>query len=124
MVDEFPIPVEYGNREGQYFREPLLETLKELVLAVKMGPCSHSEVVEVSDVKLWYDSYSDFHMLQFTARGRVVEVRLYRVFGSWIHDVGKPRESGKEFWVGCLGHRVEAYANGLRRELGVQIRRS
>lgn len=56
---------------------------EELYYARKLiaeGPNPESEVLELKDVKIWYDSDDDFHKLSFVAKGKNVEIHLYKVF--------------------------------------------
>lgn len=104
--------IQYGNREGQYFSENKFDFLRELLQQVHQGPNPpHSEVVEVEDVKIWYDQREDFHRLSFNARGHFIETQFYKVYSVYI--------DGKEHWVGCLYSNMWELANSVRKELGV-----
>jgi hypothetical protein len=106
------IPVEYGNRQGQYFTEWRFDLLKELLGRIHEGPMPpQSEIVEIENAQIWYDAREDFHRLSFRARGRLVEVQLYKVFSSKI--------DGEEHWVGCPRNQIWEYALSIRRKLGV-----
>lgn len=79
------------------WRIKLLEELLELVRELE---------VEATDVKFWYDVPEDFHRMAFTANGRRVEVRLYKVFSITV--------DGFSDWTGVRRSEMGALATRIR----------
>lgn len=102
--------IEYGNREGQYFRQGLFYTLTALLGQIALGPSpTISTPIDCQNPRIWYDNRHDFHHLSFIANGHCVNVKLYKVFSCYF--------DGEEGWIGCPTYGIHEYARYIRDEL-------
>lgn len=110
VAERAVIPVEYGNLTGQYFTQWRIDALLDLLQLI-VYCYSDTPLVEITDVKIWYDADEDYHRMSFYApvTGKVMAVRLYKV---WTCEI-----SGVTVWQGCPRHMLGAFAKQLRDEM-------
>lgn len=113
MAERAVIPVEYGNLTGQYFTQWRIHRLLDL-LQLLVYCYSNTPLVEIADVKIWYDADEDFHRMSFSApvTGKVIAVRLYKVLTCEV--------DGVTTWQGCPRDMVGEFAKHLRDQMRIE----
>ena len=99
MTIEFSL----GNTDGQYFTQSRFDLLKELAIHLdEIG-------VTIDEPHLFYDPQADFHHLTFSSNGHSVDVRLYKVFSSFVDQ--------QELWIGCQRSSMFPFAMSIKRKV-------
>lgn len=113
MAERAAIPVEYGNLTGQYFTQWRIDMLLEL-LELIVYCYSDTPLVEITDVKIWYDADEDYHRMSFYApvTAKVMAVWLYKV---WTCEINRVTT-----WQGCPRHMVGDFAKHLRDQMRIE----
>ncbi len=106
------VPIQYGNLSGQYFTQWRIDMLEELIDRV-VYCYRDTPIIEVSDVRIWYDASQDFHRLEFRSGGHVIEVRYYIVFSAKI--------DGRDGWTGCPRYQLGEFAKYLRDQARLEL---